>query len=1204
MWTPLLMVCIGLLRKYWRRFFSISLVCSLGLAIMSGMSSVYLSAQESLTDYVRDLAYPDGIVTTELDSLRREDKILAVDGIEGLSSRARIMASMEKADGNRMSVVALTYDGTSQRDLSRFHVWDIADGGGLGDGLLLEYRFARENDISVGDEVRLALGGETRTVTVSGIVSSPEALALQPIRGLSLATRDFGCVYVDTALLADESEAQRDRTSDELAQKSAELASSTEEAADAYAQANAELEAAARALEEAQGAWQSLLAQLRELPLGEQADIDAIGRPEQATQLLETVRDTLMRADRELVTRQPELESARSQLDAAAAQVDEARGRLQQARDARAEAVRALQAIQQVRETMGARELTTLVDHLRIRAAGGDSEISRDELVGGMDQLLHAGEAASQAARDLGSMPPETSATVTESVARMEGSLGPVLELWQGHSDEAQLRVLELAPRFDQLGDDEKGWLRQEFGDDALTTMEALPEIESQVVRTYDDLTEVLDNFTTTCESQLAEIDTQLAEQGVDATQLDDTIATMDAVRGRIDDGYNQLNSAQDLLNGELARVRDALPRVTDAVEQLSTASGPLLEQLGDDGRSVQEQLDDARALLDERRATVEAAWQDAQAGLSEAGSRLGEARASLCGWEGYESYRNQYLLYFKPGADPERTLAAAMHAMGRVMVLDDYTYEDSPVWTRVDADLDPLRTLSIFMPIIFFGVVLMVVSLLISLIVRQCRVEIGIMRALGFAAVQVRALFCATTLTMALASVPLGIAIGMSIMRVTNRYLHAFYALPAYQDVVSVRVVCACVLVVALVATLAAWLGTRFVREVMPSEAMSRAMPSSVRVSRTAEWFTRHASGLLKFSVISATRNKVRLALSAVCVAATFMLIFSSLSFVASKNQIVSELFNKRIHYDCQVFMNGAPGSDLLDPLSELGYVREIQPRLYYEREFTHGDLREDGIVSAMSTSNTQLGVLDTRGEAIDIPRDGIVLESRLAKSLNVQIGDTVEVRGKPLKVTGITRQNIVGSSYVSLQTAQAWGDPQVSSLLIDIDKRDEQRLLDFLAARNTYFYCQFANLMEEALSDVYANFDVAAWTNVGFAVLIGLLVIVNITQTNMLDRRRELCVFRTLGFSRAEISRNMFAHELSSFVLAAMVGIPLGRFVTQTLLAQLSTANRSFAYSSTPAEYALTLAIVFAYVVASHVAAMRMLHGWSITEGVKEHA
>jgi putative ABC transport system permease protein len=434
-------------------------------------------------------------------------------------------------------------------------------------------------------------------------------------------------------------------------------------------------------------------------------------------------------------------------------------------------------------------------------------------------------------------------------------------------------------------------------------------------------------------------------------------------------------------------------------------------------------------------------------------------------------------------------------------------------VKNRIDAVLLPVNTLTLLMPAIFFAVVMTVGFLFTSLIIRQSRREIGILRALGFSAGDIRLLFCKVNLPVSLGAIILGTLISIGIARYIGSAFESFFPLPFYENVFDTGNAVFSALLTVVVGQAATLSGTSLISRIQPSEAMSRQPPSSGKLSGFGRWLTRKAGPFTRYSIISLLRNKKRFIFSVFCLSASVMIIFASLSFIASKNAILTELFEKQIHYDCQVFLKDAPDKAFTEELEALDYVSGILQTDCYTSDISFQGHTETASVNALPEDTDMIRIFGTKNEPLSVPSEGILLEKHLAAELGAVPGDFVLVDGVRMEVADISNQNVNRSQYISARQAEKLGEPAIRTILIRTEETDETAAVEgehsvqaLLAGRDDYLHCVFTRLFRDGMEKYFAIYDLAAWIIIGFAVLIGLIIVVNTMQTNLLEQKKEL--------------------------------------------------------------------------------------------------
>ena len=69
---------------------------------------------------------------------------------------------------------------------------------------------------------------------------------------------------------------------------------------------------------------------------------------------------------------------------------------------------------------------------------------------------------------------------------------------------------------------------------------------------------------------------------------------------------------------------------------------------------------------------------------------------------------------------------------------------------------------------------------------------------------------------------------------------------------------------------------------------------------------------------------------------------------------------------------------------------------------------------------------------------------------------------------------------------------------------------------------YSIFTDTLYDSVTDIYKSYDIAAWLLVVFSMLMGFVIVMNTSLTNIQDVKKELCILRMLGFQHSQISKS----------------------------------------------------------------------------------
>ena len=1219
---------LPIIKKYWKLLLSTVLVSALGCGIMIGMSSSYTSLERSLNDYVTGHRYPDAYITTDVVNRRLAEDVLAIEGVDTVNTRLCGDTVLLDANGRYLSVRVFSYN---ENDLQKFHIWRSAETDGR-DSIMLECNFAEDNGIEVGSEVSFRVGDEMRTYLVSAIVSAPETLKVQITEGSFGSNSDFGYAYAPVSLLEKEERKDRDDAKQELDDETEKLNEAEKEAESALADSKEKLDEAKALLEEqealfadAQAEAEENIAKLRETEAQLNDSLaqlnDALSKLNAAEPQLTEGREQAAEAIALLEQAKQslaEIDSALSQLNAAKAQltdpsvvdaVDMIRPLPSNTRlDDLFSSMNGLQAFMAVSRYYGLEitentPVSTVVAMLNEFMDGIDADY---EYLG--SDKVRALIARAEAGEDI-TGDPEFIRMLTVILRYDESYLdgAPITDAYQrayervtymhNYIEENDLRqavvYLSLMGEGRNLGEVYANLeilkrLRTELANNSGHSISRT----GQLVNEYDTQLAQINSQINDLKKQRRKIKNQLAQNGITESNLDSKLSELRRQLAEIENQLASLPETREQLLSSRAEIEDGLAQIADGITQIEAS----LEE----GR---EQLDNARSEYNEGLAQYEESFSDAAKEFAELRDELAKAYEQLDDQEGYDSLCNQFLLYTKQGFDRQEVLKKVESALApSATVKKSYAYEDSPVYDIIKQNLDTVKTLSTFMPMVFFVVILIVVFLFMSLVIKQCRREIGILRALGFTKNSVRLLFCGVELAAAFAAVLLGIGLGMAVMAYVGHYYRGFFPIPSVTYKVNVPMLLLAAVLTVLVGEAATLIGTSVISRIHPSEAMTRPAPETAKIPRVIGALTKGAKPMVKFSISTLLRNKGRFVFSVICISASVMMIFASLAFKTSKNHALRQLYELRINYDCQIFFNEAPTDAQLDELGSLSFVRDVQRLGYYESEFAFGSKKKSAVVNAADPATQLIGVFDKNENKLAIPNDGVVIERHLAEYLGAGVGDTVTIDGKPFKITDISEQSLSRSQYISLASAEALGNGSLGCVILNIDEADEQKLLAYLTENDDYLFSVFTRLAYQGNQRVFNTYDLATTVIIAFAILIGFTIVFNTAQTNLLEKKKELCILKTLGFSHGEISASWFVQSLLQFICSCALGLPLGILIGKAALVRLSNDVREFVFANSAKEYLFTAGLVFAYIVVSHFLSMNSLRHWNMVETVKE--
>ena len=241
-----------LLRTAWSykaQFISMIIMMTLGIGIFLGFNMEWKTIEYDVGNFFEDTKYADYRLYSETGFTKEElDKIASIDGVDAAT---RYLSVNMELKGN--SKKALAVDVSENYTVSTFTRIDGAEYDETGEGIWLSDKFARLNDIGLGDTLTLEFQGLELSCEVAGLIKAGEhMICLADSNQLMPDFNTFGyaclspaklnAVLREKALNTITDELQASGLSDDAAQAQAEALLTDEmlaEAADsAYPQIN------------------------------------------------------------------------------------------------------------------------------------------------------------------------------------------------------------------------------------------------------------------------------------------------------------------------------------------------------------------------------------------------------------------------------------------------------------------------------------------------------------------------------------------------------------------------------------------------------------------------------------------------------------------------------------------------------------------------------------------------------------------------------------------------------------------------------------------------------------------------------------------------------------------------------------------------------------------------------------------------------
>lgn len=648
--------------------------------------------------------------------------------------------------------------------------------------------------------------------------------------------------------------------------------------------------------------------------------------------------------------------------------------------------------------------------------------------------------------------------------------------------------------------------------------------------------------------------------------------------------------------------------------------------------------LADARVQLDEGWATLtdkqleladaQVQLADARAQLADARAELDDARATIA--ENVQKLRDGEIEYEDGKAEAEQELADARAEIEDAQrELDDIEQPEWYIWDRSSnvsyasftGNVEKLTAITTIFPIFFFLVAALVVSTTMTRMVEEERLQIGTLKALGYARREIMQKY----LCYALAAAALGTLVGLAIGFVAfPQIIWSAYAMMYYMPSIATpwrltQALFAGGTLIVLTVGVTALTCRASLQEVPAALMLPRAPKAGKRILLeriTPLW--RRLPFTWKVTCRNLLRYKRRFWMTVIGVAGCTALLVAGFGISDSLNAIITKQYAEISHYDLTTIVTQEEATQEGPVYDYLYGEGPVEESLTVSMETTRQESPEGEVdIYLMIPQDVQrfadFADLHERvsRKATPLGEEGVVLTEKMASIFGVRAGDTITLKNQDdvtgtFTVTGVCEHYVSNYVYMSAATYQAaFGAAPTYNAVISRLADDSQETRDAISAEllemDKVASLSFTEDNVAQVQNMLQSIDAVVVLIIVCAACLAFVVLYNLSSINVAERVKEIATIKVLGFYDREVNayvnRESVALTLAGILFGVFAGIALHRFIILTVEVDAVMFGREIA----PLSFACAVLLTLLFSTIVNLVMQRTLKKISMVESMK---
>jgi len=530
------------------------------------------------------------------------------------------------------------------------------------------------------------------------------------------------------------------------------------------------------------------------------------------------------------------------------------------------------------------------------------------------------------------------------------------------------------------------------------------------------------------------------------------------------------------------------------------------------------------------------------------------------------------------------------------------YDREEQNSHRYLSDEIRQLRGMAQIAPTIFLSVAAFLLNVVLSRLVKTQREEIAALKAFGYSKWEVGLHYFKLILVVVMFGTVGGTIAGAWFGRNLTEMYTRFYRFPIFEYELNLPVIVVAGAVSFVAAVIGVQAAVRAAIALPPAEAMRPESPASYKPTI----MERSGLGPLlspvgRMIVRNLERQPLKAAMSALGIAmAVSVLILGSFTedaidylidfqFRLTQRQDVMVTFVEPIVGGVKREIQKLPG------VMQADFFRSVPTRM----RFKHHN-RRVGLMGLDGKSEL-FRLIDDQEQKVVMPRDGLMLSTKLAELLNAKLGDEITV--EMLAGQRGTYRIPVSAMVTELGGINAYMNstalhrllregPHLSGAFLQVDPTRTDELYRQLKRTPRVASVNVKTAALQSFQDTIAeNLGSLRTFNIIFASIIAVGVVYNSARISLAERSRELATLRVIGFTKAEVTTILLG-ELAILTLAAIpLGMLIGYLMAYWASLGLDTENYRIPLVVNPSTYAMAAVVVLLASIGSGLVVRRGL-------------
>lgn len=674
-----------------------------------------------------------------------------------------------------------------------------------------------------------------------------------------------------------------------------------------------------------------------------------------------------------------------------------------------------------------------------------------------------------------------------------------------------------------------------------------------------------------------------------------------------------KLNEKKELLQGQLSLIDQAiakkaeleaiLPQIQSGIEQIQAGVAKKAEL-----QSQLNQLLNAKNELNNAYVSLingQAQYEDGVSKIEDAKNELNKSIEQLTLSKAEFNIQKH---------DALRELSDAQLEIdkmeGKWIVLDrnsHYSYRD------YGACADRMDGIAKVFPVFFFLVAALVCMTTMTRMVDEQRNEMGTLKALGYSKLQIASKYIIYALIASILGSILGCSLGMYLFpTVIFNAWNTLYNIDQIKFLFQpglILLASGSVTGITLLATLYS-IYSELIE--MPSQLMrpKAAKAGKKILLERITFIWKRLSFLQKVTARNIFRYKKRFFMTIIGIAGCSALLVAGFGINDSISDIVNQQYNVIYHYDATV---SAKTSEITSQIKSLKGVKDVyeEDHLAVTTKIENKDISTTVHIISNDKKFKDFCTLFNGNNEFDLDDSSVLISQKMATKLNKKAGDTIKIKDAnnkviKAKIKGVFTNYVGHHIYASESLYKSWNTNAKTTHIYLIKskkttKKFERNLGNKIMNIDGVQSVTFYSSLQKNFKDMIKSISYIVVVLVISAACLAFVVLYNLSNVNISERKREIATIKVLGFTRKEVDAYINRETILLTILGSLIGLGIGIGLHHLIMNLAEMDDIMFGRTINSISYVISFAMTIGFNAIINLCMHKKLNNIQMVESLK---